>query len=459
MDKEFLISYLKKKNYWWQTKNVANSDKGMERRDYLDKMEGAGKLERIICLSGIRRCGKTTIIHQYIGRLLNKTKTPEEIVYAKIDDLVGKIESIHDIINTYHEITGIDPAVEPAYIFLDEIHVMKGWQLQLKYYLDAHAKCKFVISGSSKPLLYMEASESLAGRIRFLDVFPLTFREFLEFNDVGLPGVLSQRLEIDDFAGMERAYIGAMAHKETILHFLAKYLDIGGYPEWFKIRDMGQWQRTIVEDYFALILFKDIVSVFKVKDPALLEKMVLDIAALSTNRFTYKGLSERLDMDRETLKLYLYYLKSSMMVFAADVFAPSKKAAEKRAKKLYFWEEGLRRALTLDRDDGKAAENIVAWHLIKKGRESKPFFEPYYWKNRHEVDFVYDDSKRVLPVEVKYQRNVSGADLNGLREFMEMENLNSGIVVTKDTFKKEELWKKGRRIMFIPLWLFLLMVT
>jgi predicted AAA+ superfamily ATPase len=97
-------------------------------------------------------------------------------------------------------------------------------------------------------------------------------------------------------------------------------------------------------------LFRDIVSVFKVKDPILLEKMVWDIAAISTNRFNYKGLSERLDIDRETVKLYLYYLQSSMMVFVADVFAPSKKAVEKRAKKLYFWEEGLRRALTLDRE-------------------------------------------------------------------------------------------------------------
>jgi predicted AAA+ superfamily ATPase len=219
---------------------------------------------------------------------------------------------------------------------------------------------------------------------------------------------------------------------------------------------MEQWYRTVVEDYFALILFRDIVSVFKVKDPILLEKMVRDIAAVSTNRFTYKGLSERLDIDRETLKLYLYYLQSSMMVFVADVFAPSKKAAEKRAKKLYFWEEGLRRALTLDRDDGKAAENIAAWHLIKKGRESKPFFEPYYWKNKHEVDFVYDDAKKVIPIEIKYREHPTNADLKGLIEFMEMEDLNIGIVVTKDTFRKGEL--EGRRVLFIPLWLFLLLI-
>jgi len=455
MDKEFLISYLKKRNYWWQTKNIAPSDRGTQRQDYLNKIIEADRLERIICLSGIRRSGKTTILYQYIDHLL-KEKKPEEIVYVRIDDLIGKIDSLHDILNTYHELTGIDPSIGPIYFLLDEIHVMKEWQLQLKYYMDAHAKCRFIISGSSKTLLYLDASESLAGRIRFLDVFPLTFGEFLEFNNTGLSGMLAQKPGLENFEEIEKAHNSIITYKERILHFLTKYFDTGGYPEWFKIQDIEQWNRTIVDDYFALILFRDIVSVFKVKDSMLLEKMVRDIATISTNRFTYKGLSERLDIDRETVKLYLYYLQSSMMVFVADVFAPSKKAVEKRAKKLYFWEEGLRRALTLDKDDGKAAENIVAWHLIKKGRESKPFFEPYYWKNKYEVDFVYCDLKKVIPIEVKYRENPTNADLKGLIEFMEMENLDIGIVVTKDTLRNWEIG--GRQILFIPIWFFLLMI-
>ncbi|KPQ43497.1 MAG: hypothetical protein MPEBLZ_01879, partial [Candidatus Methanoperedens nitroreducens] len=77
MDKEFLISYLKKRNYWWQTKNVAPLDRGTERQDYIKKIQQSDKLERIICLSGIRRSGKTTILYQYIDLLL-KTKKPEE---------------------------------------------------------------------------------------------------------------------------------------------------------------------------------------------------------------------------------------------------------------------------------------------------------------------------------------------------------------------------------------------
>ncbi|KCZ72183.1 putative ATPase (AAA+ superfamily) [Candidatus Methanoperedens nitroreducens] len=455
MDKEFLISYLKERNYWWQTKNVKPSDKGIPRSGYLDKIQESDKLERIICLSGIRRSGKTTILYQYIEHLL-KTMQPERIVYVRIDDLIGRIDSIHDILNTYHVLTGIDPSREKVYLLLDEIHVLKEWRSQLKYYIDAHATCRFIISGSSKTLLYLDSSESLAGRIRFIDVFPLTFREFLEFNNITLAEMSPQKPGMDSFEDIEKAYYSVIAHKQIILHFLGQYFDTGGYPEWFKVRDLTQWHRTIVEDYFALILFKDIVSVFKVKDPLLLEKMVRDIAAISTNRFTYKGLSERLDVDRETLKLYLYYLQSSMMVFVAEVYAPSKKAAEKLAKKLYFWEEGLRRALTLDRDDGKAAENIVAWHLIKKGHESKPFFEPYYWKNKYEVDFVYDDSLKVIPVEVKYKEQSTNADMKGLIEFMEIKDLNLGIVVTKDIFKREEF--RGFSILFIPIWLFLLIV-
>jgi len=454
MDKEFIITYLKKRNYWWQTGSINPADKGIPRPDYLDEVRKIERLERITCLTGIRRSGKTTILFQYIDYLL-KNSDAKRIVYVKMDDIQGKIDSIHDILDVYHELTGIDPVRENVYFLLDEIHVWKDWQLQLKYYIDAHAKCRFLISGSSKTLLYLDASESLAGRISFIDVFPLAFREFLRFNGI-LPDMSVHHPDLDSFEDIENIYHSIIEHKPEILHVLGQYFDTGGYPEWFKIKDMSMWYRTIVEDYFALILFKDIVSVFRVKDPILLDRLVRDIAVLSTNRFTYKGLSERLGVDRETLKLYLYYLQSSMMVFVADVYAPSKKAAEKRAKKLYFWEEGLRRALTLDKDDGKTAENIVAWHLIKKGSKSKPAFKPYYWKNKYEVDFVYDDSRTVIPIEVKYQKQPSTADIKGLKEFINLYGLNKGIVVTRDTFKIEEL--EGCWILFIPLWLFLLII-
>ncbi|MCD4844080.1 MAG: ATP-binding protein [Methanosarcinales archaeon] len=429
---------MKRKNYWWKTRLVEPVDKGTLRSEYIEKIQNISKLDRIICLTGIRRCGKTTILFQYIDYLL-KISEPNKIIYIKIDDLIGKIDSLHDVLNIYHELTGVDPSMEAVYFLLDEIHVHKGWQSELKYYIDSHAKCKFIISGSSKTLLYLEASESLAGRITFIDVFPLTFREYLHFNDMILSKPDNQFPSPDNFDDIEKAFYSIIEYKHSIIYYLGQYFNTGGFPEWFKIKDIDQWYRTIVEDYFALILFKDIVSVFRVKDPLLLDTLVRDIASFSTNRFSYKGLSDRLGVNRETLKLYLYYLQSSMMVFVADVYTPSNKAVEKREKKLYFWEEGLRRALTLDKDDGKTAENIVAWHLIKRGCESKPYFRPFYWKNKHEVDFVYADSHILIPVEVKYKEQIKASDIKGLIEFLDLYNLESGVVVTKDLFKIDKI--------------------
>jgi len=84
-------------------------------------------------LTGIRRSGKTTILFQYIDYLL-KNSGAQRIVYVKMDDIQGKIDSIHDILDIYHELTGIDPVRETVYFLLDEIHVRKDCQLQLKYW-------------------------------------------------------------------------------------------------------------------------------------------------------------------------------------------------------------------------------------------------------------------------------------------------------------------------------------
>ena len=453
MDREFVINYLKTRNYWWQTREVSQADKGIIREEYLKKIEEIEGLERIISLSGIRRSGKTTILYQYIDRLL-KTRDPQKIVYVSMDDLHGRIDSIHDLLNTYFELTGIDPVREDVYIILDEIHVRKEWQTQLKYYLDSHAACKFIVSGSSKTMLYKDASESLVGRIRFIDVFPLTFREFVEFNGVSLPEEL--RAGIDDFQELEKAYFSVITQKQRLVHLMNLYLEVGGYPEWFKIRDIERWHRVLVEDYFSLILFRDIVCVFRVKDAMLLERLARDIAMFSTERFTYKGLSERLGVDRETLKLYLYYLTSSMLISIADVYTRARKAVEKREKKLYFCEEGLRKALTLDTDKGRSAENVVAWHLIKRGYGSKVFFKPYYWKNKHEVDFIYDDSVIILPVDVAYRGHVRSTDAKGIVEFMRAFDQSTGIIVSMDEFRKDVI--DGRDVLFIPIWFFLLVL-
>jgi len=160
MDREFIRNYLRSRNYWWQTGKIDPAEAGFPREEYLKEIESIFELERIVALTGLRRSGKTTIQFQVMERLLRRLD-PACVVYFKMDDLLDHVNSIHDVVSVYKELSGRDSLSDGVYFFIDEIHSAKGWQTGLKYYIDAHAKCKFVVSGSSKTMLYRDASRVL----------------------------------------------------------------------------------------------------------------------------------------------------------------------------------------------------------------------------------------------------------------------------------------------------------
>jgi len=442
-DREYLMEYLSRMNYWWHASGVREEDKGIARSGYVDKIKDTIGLERIVCVSGVRRSGKSTLLFQFIDYLIESSVPPENIVLVRVDDLIGKTDDLRDVVSVFHELKGIDPREKEVYFLLDEVHFMENWHLQLKHFIDLRYKSRFIVTGSSKTLVYKDASESLAGRVRFIDVFPLTFKEFLSFSGH----------DVKPEEDRDKLYYSLVGKKEDLANKLRDYVEVGGFPEWFKIKDRHRWARVLVEDYLSLILFKDIVHVFRIKDPILLEKLAHEVAAFTTERFSYTKLAQRLDTDRETVKLYLYYLESAGLISVAEVYFPKKKARERMEKKLYFWEEGMRRALTLDANDSRSIENMVAHRLTVMGMEGKPFFKPYYWKNSHEVDYILDTGKAVVPVETKYRSDPY--DVHGILEFMERHDVRKGYIVTKDTYDARTY--DGRVVTFIPAWFFLLL--
>jgi len=401
------------------------------------------ELERIICISGVRRSGKSTLVYQYIRHLLEEGVDPRRIVLIKVDLCLRDMNDLREIISVYKELTGIDPQKERCYFFFDEVHYMEGWQVQVKEFIDMNYESRFFVLGSSVTMMFKDASESLAGRISFIPVNPLSFREYLDFSGFELPSEGS----LDDM------YKALIESRDIILFHLGNYIQTGGFPEWFKIKNIDRWRRTLFEDYLSLILMKDIVHIFKIKDPRLLENLVREVAHLSCERFSYKSLSDRLDSDRETIKLYLYYLKTSGLVNIMQIYSKKKISRERSEKKISFFDEGMRKALTLDLEGTRFSETLVASHLNAMGREMNHLFEPYYWKGDKEVDYVYENRNVLIPVETKYRNDPE--DLCGILEFMEKHTSKRGIIVTKDTYKVEDHGDSGI-IFFIPLWLFLI---
>jgi len=443
VNRENLMIHLKTVNYWWKEGSVRDADHGLKRAGYLDRIDDRREFERIICISGVRRSGKSTLVYQYIRRLLESGVDPDRINLVKVDLCLRDMDDLRDIISVYKELTGIDPQRERSYFFFDEVHYMEGWQIQVKEFIDMKYESRFFVLGSSVTMMFKDASESLAGRISFIHVDPLSFREYLFFSGFDLPPEGS-------LDGMYKALIDK---KDLILNHLGNYIQTGGFPEWFKIRDIDRWRRILFEDYLSLILMKDIVHVFKIKDPRLLENLIREIAYLSCERFSYKGLSDRLDSDRETIKLYLYYLRTSGLVNILQIYSKKKISRERSEKKISFFDEGMRKALTLDLEGTRFSETMVASHLDALGKEKNHLFVPFYWKGVREVDYVYEGPNVLIPVETKYRKDPG--DVKGVLEFMENHDSKRGIIVTRDTFKIENHGETGV-IHFIPLWLFLI---
>ena len=464
-DREFIVKYLKERNYWWDEQRIYDEDVGFIRGEYRPKLINELRYDRILALSGMRRTGKTTLLYQLMRYLLGSNTKTKHIVYIKVDELLDKFEDLRELIALYEEMTGLDAKKEKIYFFLDEIQYKDGWQFQLKHLLDAKYAGKFIITGSSTSLLYKQASESLAGRITFVDVSAFSFRDFVEFSMVEKELKITamwhewkETISSNGLKNIEKRYEFLLPYREQMIYRFNEYLNIGGFPEWFKVKRQAgenpelEWKRKLAE-YFHIIIHRDVIETFKekIRDPILIEKVAKEAAFFSSNRFSYSSLANRLDGNKDTVREYLYYLEASGLISISEVYFKSKKAREKIEKKIYFCDEGLRRALTVDYDDGKGVETIVNQHLLHIVRNSKTFGKLWYWKNGGEVDFILENEGRAIPIEVKYQEN---PEVKGLLECMERFDLKTGIVVTKNKF---ETRKEGKATIYqIPAWVFLL---
>jgi predicted AAA+ superfamily ATPase len=159
----------------------------------------------------------------------------------------------------------------------------------------------------------------------------------------------------------------------------------------------------------------------------------------------------------DTVKNYISYLEECFLVYTAYLYSKKQVISTRKEKKLFFIDCGLRNSLLLkeisELEKTKIVENLVFFHILSlKKRELFP--KIFYWldKGRNEVDIVFTLKNEVIPIEVKYTNEIDRKDIKGLVRFCE-EFRTKGIVVTKDILKNEG------NIIFMPAWLFLMMVS
>ena len=416
-------------NLWWESGKVSEELQGKKRQEYKELSDSIG-VKEVTIITGIRRCGKSTLMYQMIDNLLKKGIKPENILFVNLEDKKLSQDSLDDIYNEYRKKMNLE---EKAYVFLDEIHKRKEWEYWIRKKYDLKTNDKFVISGSCSYLLKKEYSALLTGRNLSYKVSTLDFREFLAFKG----------LKVDD----KKISKGIITEKTKIQisKYFDEYLNFGGFPEvLFKEEN---FKTKLLSQYFDDILYKDIVDRHNLNS-----EKAKDLALFFMNNFTglisLRNIRNALGMSYDTTKDYLSYFREAFLFSTIDHFSYSFKEQKTLPSKIYTIDNGLRNSVSFkfSKDEGKLAENLVFVELKRRG------FYPYYWKGKKEVDFIVKNKDQSLnAMNVCYGDEIDEREIEGLNKFKEeFSKTKKLMIITKDVEKVDG------GIEFIPLWKWLL---
>jgi len=421
---------LKRWNPWWLYGKVPESKKRIERPETLDGITKLLKIKEIISITGVRRCGKSTVLYQAIDYLVENGIHPTNILYFNLDEpLEDKSISILDSI--FENFIEINNPAGRKYIFLDEIHNIENWEKWLKKYYDLYdTDIKFVITGSNSTMLSDNLSTLLTGRVISKPIYPLSFKEYLEFAGFKLNDTDVQRSEV-------------------VHHFL-KYLNNGGFPEVVLEADMDI-NHMRLNEYFDSILLRDIVVSKKIRESSKLIELanysLTNISAL----LSYMKISKAIGMSVSSVKEYLLYLEQAYLIYQLNFYSYSIKTslAIQKPRKIYCIDNGLRNAASFkfSSDEGKLAENSAFIELKRRNHEV------YYWNGHREVDFVVKNRDNTLiGINVTYTDVIDEREIKALLEFKEnfQGRVSELILLTRNVDKSED------GIMYVPIWKWLL---
>lgn len=437
MDKNQILEILNDWNYWKK-----ELDSGRKRKSYLERCLRFLKSNVVVSLIGVRRSGKSYIMRQMIKKLIEEGLSANNTLFINLEDrrftefYPALLDEIYGVYLDY-----LKPD-ERHLVFLDEIHNVPKWERWART-IHELGKAKIIVSGSSSKLLSGELATVLTGRHLDVLVFPLSFREFLCFNNIELKDSLD-----------------IITKKSAIKSFLREYMEFGGFPEVLFSQDKKQLLLT----YFDDILTKDIEKRHKLRKSEKLRSLARFYLTNISNTITFNSIKGFLDTTTTTIEKFSSYLQEAYVIFFVKRFSFKVKEQEKSARKVYAVDVGLSNSVgfKFSSNFGFKAENIVALSLKKKAEDSN--LEVFYWHDalKREVDFVIKQNKKIEKlIQVCWnieEYKTKEREVNNLLKASKELRCNNLIVITED-YENTEKIKKGRitkKIDFVPLWKWLL---
>ena len=407
-----------------ETERIFDRERIIE-RERQDRFKPLLRDKLIKVITGVRRSGKSIFSHLSLRG--------ENYAYVNFDDerIVGiEAKDLNTLLEVLHEIYG-----DFDFILLDEIQNIAGWELFANRLM--RQGYNLVITGSNSSLLSRELATHLTGRCVSFEMYPFSFREYLKYFDIKVRETPTTR------------EIGILNHH------LSKYINIGGFPEVYKVSS-----RTIyLRELYDMIISRDVVGRYKVKFVRDLKEMAFYLISNFSSRISYNKLKNIFRVKSvHTIKNYISYLEDAYMLFQLFPFSWKVKYQLMQVKKVYSIDTGLIEALSpgSSKNLGRIMENVVAVDILRREPRENVFF--YLTPRHEEVDFVIREGMKIKQlIQVTY---ASGRDEIEKREIKSLIKASNELkckdleIITWDY--EDELNVDGKIIKCIPLWKWLL---
>jgi uncharacterized protein len=371
---------------------------------------------KIAVITGIRRCGKSTMLKEISGNFRNHA-------YANFED-ERFLEFTAKDFNTLLEIfLELNPKTDT--LFFDEIQNISGWEKFVRrLFTEGY---KIFVTGSSSNLLSSEIATSITGRNLKYELFPFSFKEYL----------LYKKFETKDtYTTKEKASISG---------YFEDYVKYGGFPEIVKSRN----EKELMEIYQD-ILIKDLLVRLQIRDSKDFRDLSLYLLSNISRKMSYNNLKNVLGFSNTSkVKNYVEFLEEAYLFFTLKKYDPSLKKQIVSSRKVYSIDTGLIKAVSFmfSENTGPLLENIVFLELKRRSQEI------YYHEDKKECDFLVKNKEKIVQaIQVTVSitdPNTEKREIDGLKEAMEMYNLKEGYIITKDAEKTINL--EGRTIHIKPI--------
>ncbi len=337
--------------------------------------------QRIVTVTGVRRCGKSSLLHLTIKRLLASGVDKEQILYIGFDDerLANMDVSDFDEILQAYRLMYPDRSLSSVYMFFDEIQIVKGWELfVLRVYKNY---CKNVyVTGSTAQMLSGEMSSALRGWPDEYTEYPLSFKEFIAFK-----GVKANRYTEEGAALMANMF--------------KSYLLTGGFPQ-AVLANVETERVKLLQAYFNTMLFRDMIEHYNISaSPSVvryfLKRVFNNITKPSSVNNIYNDLkSQGLKLSKDSLYQWLDYACNIFLLHKVPKYSKSIIKQSTSLSKYYVADFALAKSVLLPQSEekGKALENAVYMHLARHLNENEQI---YYFNEGAECDFVIANDEGV----------------------------------------------------------------